>query len=148
MTPSEENTNLQTDELMHLLEKPEGLSQLSDYPFYADAARELFAPMLSRFLAARGLHADDVARALKLSRSYIYQLLQGGRTPSREITLRLAFFLGLTTEETQRFLRAAQRGALYPKVYRDALLIHGLVQRLSLDEMQALLQAEHQEPLQ
>ena len=148
MTPTEEKSNLQTDDLMKMLEKPEGLSKLSDYPFYADTARELFAPMLSRFLAARQLHADEVARELLLSRSYIYQLLQGGRTPSREITLRLAFFLGLTLEETQRFLRAAQRGALYPNVYRDMLLIHGLTQRLSLNEMQALLQAVHQEPFQ
>lgn len=61
--------------------------------------------------------ATLIERSL-ISRPYVYQMLSGECLPGRDIALRIAFSLALTLEETQQLLRAAQRGELYPKVYR------------------------------
>lgn len=55
--------------------------------------------------------------------------------------LQLAFGLGAEVEETQRLLRLADRSPLYPKLRRDAAILHCLHERKSLLETQELLQA-------
>ena len=69
------------------------------------------------------------------------------RAPGRDIVLRLALVLALTPEETQRLLRAAQRGALYPRVRRDAAVIFCLNRGLSLLEADDLLRSLGEDPL-
>ena len=132
---------------MHLLERPDGLDALGDYPFAEDAMREVFSPLLRKYMNRAHISVDELNHALMLSRSYVYQLLQGGRTPSRNIVLGLALLLRLSLEETQRFLRAAQRGELYPKVQRDARLIYCIGQQYTLEQTCGFLQDCQEEPL-
>lgn len=97
-----------------------------------------FSDTLAQLLEARGLGPQQLSELAMLSRSFTYQLCSGSRAPSRDIVLRLALVLQLSLGETQRLLRAAQRGALYPRVRRDAIVIFCLSHRMSLydtDEM-------------
>ena len=55
--------------------------------------------------------------------------------------------LELTPEETQRLLRTACRGALYPRVRRDAVFIFALKQGLSLFDANELLCSLSEAPI-
>ena len=138
---------MKTEDMMRMLEKPDGMARLQDFPFSKDAISELFAPTVAKYMARCQLSAEDLTRLLLLSRSYVYQLLQGKRRPSRDIVIRMALIFHLSVYETQRLLRTAQRGALYPKVHRDACLIYCLEQQLGLQEAYELLQRHQEDPL-
>ena len=98
-----------------------------------------FSDLLAQMLEARGLTPHQLSSLAMLSRSFTYQLCSGLRAPSRDIILRLSVVLELTLEETQRLLRAAQRGALYPRIRRDAVMIYCLSHRLHLYDTDELL---------
>lgn len=82
-----------------------------------------------------------------LSRSFTYQLCSGVRAPSRDVVLRLALVLKLDLDETQRLLRTACRGALYPRLRRDAVFIFALRQGLNLYDTNELLCSLEEAPL-
>ena len=139
--------DIDTADMMRMLEKPDGMERLHGFLCSKDSLRELFTPMLVQYMKRCRLSAEDLTRMLLLSRSYVYQLLQGERRPSRDVVIRLALIFHLSVDETQKLLRAAQRGALYPKVHRDACLIYCLEQKLDLQETCELLQRDQEDPL-
>ena len=54
--------------------------------------------------------------------------------------LRIAFVLEFTYEETAQLLKSGLRSALTSDSKRDVAIIYGLVNRLSLGEMDAVLE--------
>ena len=139
--------DMETGDMMLILEKPDGLESLQGFSFSKDPVKELFAPMLVQHMTRCRLNAEDLTRMLLLSRSYVYQLFQGERRPSQDVVIRLALIFYLNMEETQKLLRAAQRGALYPKVHRDACLIYCLEQKFDIYETCELLQKAQEDLL-
>ena len=61
--------------------------------------------------------------------------------------LRIAVALKLNLDDSQRLLRSAQRGALYAKVRRDAVIIFALKKHMTLDETDEMLRSLDEEPL-
>lgn len=137
---------LTTEELQGLLEAAPQLS-----PVLKDCAGNMQPPTFSEHLAAlmdeRGLNPSKLGELALLSRSFAYQLCSGIRSPSRDVVLRLALVLRLTPEEAQRLLRTACRGALYPRVRRDAVFIFALKQGLSLFDANELLCSLSEAPI-
>ena len=82
---------------------------------------------LEKLLTSKGMKRQDVIKRAELDGNYVNQLFSGIRTkPGRDQTLSLAFGFGLNTEETDRLLKVAGVGALYPKNKRDAVILHSL----------------------
>ena len=122
------------------------LFRTHDLPaFFRQNQRAMEVPALTEYLRqlceARGLVPERVIRAASIDRTYGHQIFNGTRRPSRDKVLQLAFGLGAEVEETQRLLRLADRSPLYPKLRRDAAILHCLHERKSLLETQELLQA-------
>ncbi len=92
-------------------------------------------------LAERGMTTKDAIRALGLDRSYGYQLFNGTRRPTRAALIRLAVLLELDLAGTNRLLQIGGRSPLYPRVREDAAVIFAIEKRLSLDQLDALLEA-------
>ena len=99
------------------------------------------ASYLDQLLEQYKMSISDFITKTNLSKSFAYQIFSGERNPGRDILLRIAFAMNLTLEETQELLMMGQKGALYPKVRRDAALICCLEQRLSLDETDEFLKS-------
>ena len=117
-----------TEELLRIVQESCDLpSTLEERP--GDFNVPAFHAQLAELTAERGLTAAELGKRALLSRSFAYQLTSGERAPSRDIVL----------DETQRLLRAAQRGALYPRVQRDAAVIYALARKLDLSEADELL---------
>lgn len=107
----------------------------------------IFRGLMYKLLERGGLDIPQVAQRAMISKAFIYQMLGGSRQPGRDMVLRLAVCLKASVEETQRLLRSVQRGALYPRIHRDALIIYGLNRKLGLDELNERLLSEGEEPL-
>lgn len=95
---------------------------------------------LSNLLTSHALQPKDIIINLNMDRSYTYQILGGRRNPTRNFLLRIAIFLKLPLEETQRMLSIAQRAQLYPRNRFDAAIIFALEHEMTLEETNALLE--------
>ena len=96
---------------------------------------------LDQLLEQYKMSIPDFITKTYLSKSFVYQIFSGERNPGRDILLRIAVAMNLTLEEAQELLMVGQKGALYPKVRRDAAIICCLEQRLSLDETDEFLKS-------
>ncbi len=120
-----------TDELLDILERSRTLTGALR-TLDGDMDTPTFTQCLAGYMQARDLNATQLSEAALLSRSFTYQLCSGERRPSRDIILRLALVLEMSVAETQSLLRTAQRGALYPRVLRDAVIIFALQNHMGL----------------
>ncbi len=135
-----------TQELLLLLERAEELpAALEELSLQMDAPS--FPACLAQLLEEKGISVPRLGELALLSRSFTYQLCSGVRAPGRDIVLRLALVLGQPLDETQRLLRTAQRGALYPRVRRDAIVIFCLGRGLGLPDADELLRSLGEAPL-
>jgi transcriptional regulator with XRE-family HTH domain len=107
----------------------------------------LFHVYLSKICEARGEVPEQVIRRSGIERTYGHQLFNGTRKPSRDKVIQFAIGLNLTFEETQKLLQTAQKSALYPKIKRDAALIHCIRYQKDFYETQATLESLKLTPL-
>ena len=130
-----------TSELFQMIEEsPEQFA--SNIQKSKDYGRKMsVASYLDQLLEQYKMSISDFITKTNLSKSFAYQIFSGERNPGRDILLRIAFAMNLTLAETQELLMMGQKGALYPKVRRDAALICCLEQRLSLDETDEFLKS-------
>lgn len=103
------------------------------------AVEGTFRQCLQSYCKQKGLIPERVIQSAQIARTYGHQLFNGTRQPSRDKVLQLAIAMGLTVEETQRLLIAADKGILYPRVRRDAVIIYGLKEKYSVMDVQEAL---------
>jgi hypothetical protein len=119
-----------TRNLHTFLEQNQTSMQVSDFSAY-----------ITQLCAERDLVPERVIKQAQIERTYGHQLFNGTRKPSRDKALQLAFGFGLTVDETQKLLQIACKGALYPRIKRDAVILHCLARQKNLFETQDALAA-------
>lgn len=102
---------------------------------------------LRRFLIKKSISKLDLARRAAMSEVYVRQIFSGRRTPSQDRLLCLCIAMEISIEETQRTLKRASYAPLYPKVKRDAIIEHGIVHGMTLDEINNKLYDEDEKSL-
>lgn len=116
---------VKTGDLLMILKNTEDISSR-----WQELREDMDAPSFSEYLhgliTERGIDTAKFGVKTLISRSFAYQILSGTRIPSRDIILRICVAIGCSVDETQRLLMLADRGALYPKVERDAAIIYCL----------------------
>ncbi|HCU56964.1 MAG TPA: transcriptional regulator [Anaerolineaceae bacterium] len=113
-------------------------SEMTTLPFHA---------FLSGICTEKGEIPEHIIRRSAIDRTYGHQLFNGTRRPSRDKVLQLAIGLELNFDETQKLLQVAQKSSLYPKIKRDAAIIHCIRNKKEINETQAVLQALGLTPL-
>ena len=88
-----------------------------------------------------------LARKAGMSEVYLHQVLSGRRNPSRDRLLCLCLALEATMDEIQALLQCASYAQLYPKIRRDAIIIHGIVHHTDLSAINDKLCAEGEKTL-
>ena len=101
-----------------------------------------FSELLNELFLKSGMTKATLSKRAGTSEVYLYQIFSGGRTPSRDRTLCLCFGLSATLEETQELLKNSGFAQLYVKDRRDAIIIYGLANRLTLTEVNERLFTE------
>ena len=82
---------------------------------------------LSQQLYQKDLKVADVIRDSGLTKSYVHQIFNGEKKPSRDKLIAIAFGLRLNAEETQRMLKLGGCSELYPRTERDALILFAIL---------------------
>lgn len=95
---------------------------------------------LQELLMKHELTMMEVVRVSLLSKSYVYQIFNGERIPSRDVLLRIGLSMSCTIDEIQHLLILAQTGNLYPKVKRDAAILCCISQGFTLTETNDFLE--------
>ena len=138
MKKSEPGNNMNTDQLLEMLQDTRSLQHFLD-DHETDFLNISLTQYLSILLERHNLTKQEVYAASNLDRSLTYQIFNGSRRPSRNALFSIALGMRLTLPETQRLLKIAQRGELYPKNRRDAAILFCIFQKLSLIETELLL---------
>jgi hypothetical protein len=81
------------------------------------------------------------------SRANVYKMMSGRSHPEKDMLLRVAFTLHMSVEETQQMLKSAHRSPLSSGVPRDICIMYGLMNGLSLVEMDFILEKKGMELL-
>lgn len=103
--------------------------------------------LLNRLFLKRNISKAALAKQSGMSEVYLHQVFAGRRNPSRDRLIGLCFGLSATLEETQELLKQCGLAQLYPKVRRDAIIIYGLVNGVSLFDVNDKLFSEKEETL-
>ena len=110
-------------------------------------SKEEFSELLNTMFIKSGLTKAALAKRAGTSEVYLYQLFSGGRSPSRDRALCLCFGLTASFEDTQDLLKHSGLPQLYAKDRRDAIIIYGLSNRMTLMDVNEKLYAENETTL-
>ena len=135
-------TNRLQRELMETPDLDRFLSENRD-SFHSGSIHEL----LNTLFQKRNISKAALAKQSCISEVYLHQVFAGRRSPSRSRLICLCFGLSATLEETQELLKQCALAQLYPKNKRDAILIYGLVNHVSLSDVNDKLFSEGEETL-
>lgn len=128
-----------TGELLELLKKSSNAAS-----YMENASNDLIkkiplAEYLTDLITSRTVSKSDLIRRSGLDRGYVYDILSGKKTPSRDKVLAICYALPLTADETQQLLKSTGYAPLYARIERDSILLFGLEHRLSITDMNELL---------
>ena len=98
-----------------------------------------FIEYLNSIIAGRNLKRSDIIKASGLTETYAYQIFAGNKNPSRDKLIALVIGMRLSLEECQKLLQLAGVNELYPKNFRDAVIIFSINKGLGLFELNDLL---------
>ena len=112
-----------------------------------DFANVSAADYLRRLFERKNVTKAVLAKKACISEVYLHQMFAGKRNPSRNRVICICFGLGASLDETQDFLKHCEHAQLYPKKKRDAIISYGLLNGLSLNEVNDKLFAENEESL-
>lgn len=118
--------NRSTDELMKVLKEKDSIDS-----FFNENADEMISSDLRKameeLLVKYEMNRQEVISATHIERSYFYRLLKGERlNPSRDVLLQFGLALKADLDDVQKLLRISRHSMLYPRVKRDAIIIHSL----------------------
>jgi transcriptional regulator with XRE-family HTH domain len=94
---------------------------------------------LELLLGSRNCTKKEIVKSAGIEKSYLYQIFNGRRKPSRDKLLRISLALRLSLEDTQKLLLIAEKPILYPTKKRDAALMCLINTKHSLHETQIYL---------
>ncbi|HPQ48078.1 MAG TPA: helix-turn-helix transcriptional regulator [Clostridia bacterium] len=94
---------------------------------------------LDLLLVNQSMTKKELVKSAGIEKSYLYQIFNGRRSPSRDKLIRIAFALKLSLDSTQRLLIIAEKPILYPARKRDAAIMFCLIKGHSLDKTQIYL---------
>lgn len=138
----------QTDELLKELDNTSDINQ-----YLSTNRDELIEQNVDKYLnelleKKENLTKSKIIKSTSLSESYIYDIFRGEKSnPSRNKLLQIAFAMSLDLETTQKLLKIAKVGILYPRIKRDSIIIFALNKNLDFFECENLLEQAEVEGL-
>ena len=106
-----------------------------------------FSSYIKAILDAKGMSTADMQKKSCIDRTYVYQIINGSKNPGRDKIIAIAIACEMTLPETQRALEIAREGILYPKNRRDSLVIYAINKKMSIMDLNALLEEYGLPPL-
>ncbi|MBR0395220.1 MAG: helix-turn-helix transcriptional regulator [Clostridiales bacterium] len=130
-----------TGDLMNRLTSTESAEDLDHYlEEIRDKYPKDFSSYIKAVLSDKGMSIADMQKKSGIDRTYIYQIIDGSKHPGRDKIIAIAIACNMNLTECQRALEIAQEGILYAKSRRDSLIIYAINKKMSLMELNGLLE--------
>ena len=97
------------------------------------------AQLLNRLLQETGVSKAKAIKNAEMSEIYGYHIFAGSRIPERGKVLALAIGMGLRLEQVQQLLKTAGYSTLYVKRPFDSVVLYGIINRMSVAQINELL---------
>lgn len=125
----------------------ENRRQLEQAKNYEDAVltgmlEHQFSTELGKLIEAKGISILSIVENTNISKSYINKLRNPSEKnvrPSRYVIIDIALALDATLEETNHLLKLAQYQELYTRNQAESVIIWGMLQKLSGNEIRTML---------
>ena len=127
-----------TDELLNSLKSK---SNLDDY-FKENSDQLHFATlpqMLESIIQIKKISKSEAINNSMIEKHYGYQIFQGIKTPSRDKLIMLCIGIGADLTQTEKLLNRIKASPLYAKDGRDAVIMFGLLHKLSVIDINLML---------
>ena len=134
-----------TSKLLTMIRNAQTFEEATTY--HETAEEPTFDHYLYSLMDARRFTPKDMIARTMIERSYFYHILNGAKSPGRNIVLRIGFGLGVNLSEMNQLLRLAGLSGLYAKIRRDALLIYAVQQRYTMKQANQLLTEAGETPM-
>ena len=95
----------------------------------------------------KNLTKAQVAKQAYISEVYLHQIFSGRRKPSRDRLLCICIGMGMSLEKIQMLLHQCGYSQPYAHSRRDAIIMHGMMHNLPLQEINDTLFQEKAETL-
>lgn len=95
--------------------------------------------LLSKLMEQKDISRSQLIAKAGLNRVYAYEVFRGEKRPSRNILLRMLVSLNLELQQIQIALKKLEYPMLYAKNIRDAIIIYGIKNHKSVDDICILL---------
>ena len=102
---------------------------------------------MNELLEQKNLKKSDVAKNSNLHRTYVYEIFNGDKSPSRDKVISIAFGMCLNLEETQKLLKRSGYRELYSRDSRDSIIIFSLNKKMNVIDCNILLESLSEEIL-
>lgn len=119
-----------TDKLDNELEKTQNIAD-----YLSSNKNEFIASAIeymNELLVEKNLKKADVAKNSNLHRTYVYEIFNGDKLPSRDKIIAIAFGMTLNLEETQKLLKRSGHRELYSRDIRDSVIIFAINKKMNL----------------
>ena len=128
------------------------LSGYSDISSFLEDKKEDFisssaGSAISDMIRKKRITKSALAANSGMSEVYLYQILNGRRSPSRDRMICLCIGLGCDLEETQFILRQSSFALLYPKVRRDAVIMFAIKEKWDVNRLNDALFENEEETM-
>lgn len=127
-----------TDELLNILKSK---NNLDDYfKENLDQLQYTTLPqMLESILQSKNMSKSEALNNSMIEKHYGYQIFKGVKTPSRDKLIMLCIGIGADLTQTGRLLNSIKAAPLYAKDGRDAVIMFGLLHKLSIIDINFML---------
>jgi hypothetical protein len=133
------DTSIETEKLLQEITETKHIDELLQT--YEDSVKGTdFKTYIHELMERAEMTISRMIIKASIGKSMAYQIFAGQRIPNRNLVLRMALILRLDLHETQRLLRLAMKGELYPKIRRDAVIIYCIQNKYTLIDANEMLE--------
>ena len=127
-----------TDELTNQIKKTDNIEDFINSN-KTNLLTKSISELLNDFLERKNLSRGEVAKESDVHRTYVYEIFNGKKVPSRDKMIAVGFGLKLDFDEMQKLLKQSGYRELYSRDSRDSVIIFALNKGKNLLECNELL---------
>lgn len=146
MAKSNDQQHMSTSQLLNVIKKAGSFAQVKE-TFSEMDEQPVFCHYLYEVMDQHQKTPKSIIEDSGIERSYFYHILNGQKSPSRNVIIRICLCMEATLSETNQLLRLANQGILYARIRRDAAIIFCIENRYTMHRANEMLLENHEQPL-
>jgi DNA-binding phage protein len=132
-------SNYKTTDLEKMLSEAKTLQKLLQGDLVKFVDKESFIKLLEEIMIDNNEKKSNIINKTGLSKSIVYKVFSGEKHPSKDTVLQIGISISCILEQMQELLKLSGNGQLYAKNRRDSIIIHGILNKKSVHDINYLL---------